>query len=138
MRISFTSESGITNPAPSCSTTAPTGFKTGSTVTCANDPTAAGFDIVVSTLADHTVGGTIKMYSFTVAGMVNAPSAKYVNDIRCRLCVDSACNNVLDTSNAGAFQFTAAPAVGGTLSVSSSSKINGVTDATLTFELRLT
>jgi hypothetical protein len=59
-----------------------------------------------------------------------------VNDITCKTCVDSDCSNVKDAANVAALQFTAAPAVAGTLSVSSSSAVNGVTDATLSFQVR--
>jgi hypothetical protein len=71
LRVSFTTDSGLKLPAPTCSTTLPAAFKTGSTVTCATATTAAGFDLVVSTLADSR-----PIYKFDVAGVVNAPSAK--------------------------------------------------------------
>lgn len=118
-------------PLPACTTVYPTGFTTGSTVTCTTATTASGFDLVVSTLADSQY-----IYRFDVAGVVNAPSAKYVNDITCKTCVDAACADIKDAANVAALRFTAAPAVAGTLSVSSSSAVNGVTDATLSFQVR--
>lgn len=67
---------------------------------------------------------------------MNAPSAKYVNDITCKTCVDSACSDIKDAANVAALHFTAAAAVAGTLAVSSSSAVNGVEDATLSFQVR--
>lgn len=131
LRVSFTTSSGIKVPSPACTTAFPTGFKTASTVTCTTATTASGFDVVVSTLADSQ-----PVYKFDIAGVVNAPSAKYVNDITCKTCVDAACSDIKDAANVAALHFTAAPAVAGTLAVSSDSAINGVKDATLSFQIR--
>lgn len=131
LRVSFTTDSGLKLPAPACTTSFPNGFKTGSTVTCTTATTASGFDLVVSTLADSQF-----IYRFDVAGVVNAPSAKFVNDITCKTCVDADCTDIKDAANVAALHFTAAAAVAGTLSVSSSSAINGVKDATLSFQVR--
>jgi len=71
LRVSFTTESGLKMPTQSCTTAYPGGFKTGSTVTCTKATTAAGFDLVVATLADSQF-----VYRFDVTGLVNAPAAK--------------------------------------------------------------